>query len=1651
MQGLIIRFSFLSILLFFAPSVGQEIQVAAPSQVKVPTIAPKEVKSVSGTLPTGEKVLGGGIAIHRQDAKMIVQQAQMRGAIEWKDFSVGKKNTVEFKQPSAEAITLNRVVGSKLSEIYGQIKANGKVILTNPNGFVFHEGSLVDVHSFVVSTKDVMNPHDFLNGAPLLFKNTQLKDGKIILQAGASFTLKEAGLGCFISPFFQNYGMVLGQKSDVMILGAKAVSLDFYGDHLTGFHLSEGEEKVQIENSGVIDVGAGRVLVQAKTAEKLIESSINMAGDVRASSLQEKGGKITLDADGGTVTVSGKLGGASTSVHALGKEITVEKNATIDVSGPQGGGIYLGAHPKNNPDQKQISDVLTVQDGAVLKAEGIQKDGGEIRLYADKNLTVAGDLSVASQQGNGGTIELSTHTGKMDFSRMKMNLSAPQGEAGLFHLDPNFIAIYAEGADHVFTEADVTLTVDQLVGWLNAGNVLLEANTGIGLNGAITGWTNSSALYLKTVNAGSQFYIDGVVNIPLGGRVFLYGNPNNGQYPFASVGEFVNNSVGEHLPAVVILSLPNNYMPPDGYGNIWSNGGENMIFTNIQKHVVERTDTLVTSNGALQTSDPSLFFGIHLTQNQTILSSLGNLNADQTIIGSTFATSGAGVGTTDPGDSSPLPSGVYTLSFTTASATTDDSTTNLNRVITYQETDNGLFQTVSGSGDENFFGDLNIVQSAPVIAAGNFGVFANSLNGAVLANMYVTAQNVNLSATGAVGGIAGAAASVSGLGLLYVKDLNATGTITSGGGIFGSISNTAIDQMQVENVSIASSSQGAESGTVLGSLDSASIIGDITVDSVTETSKIIGNGFPVASDRIDNLTITGDAVLSQDINTTGNITVEGTFDPRNQALTAGGTVTLNSFYAATGSSVQITGEAGVAFNGGIFTLGANSTLTVSANNGTISFSAPLNSEGSTVSITADTVQLTGTTGLAAFNVTATTAINVPANITVSAGLSLNGPIVLGGDVTVSSVNVGDALDMVLGSSVDGGHDLIVNLPGENVTLGAVGQTTPLTSLQVGTANKNINLITLGGSVQTTGNQNYYGPVQLAEDITIAGDGVVFNGAIDSVQGETKSLSLGTGVHTAAFVDVGKTTPLASFSVTDPGSAVALFEGVNTVGDQNYAGALFIMGASTIVAGGDITIGNSVDGMKIWTWAVPSLAITASQTTISGVIGGGQFYQGQATVPLETLSITGATFLGANVTTSGAQTYNGPVTLTGDNVEIDTSSGDLTFTDTVDGDVAGTRGLTSFAAGTTFFQGNIGSTHPLNSLSDESGPVVLEGDSPITIAVGGILSFSYNISLVNDVTLSSGAIQLSGVTGQGHNLTLDGPTKLYMAAPITGVGTLKANSTMELQNSVTTTDDQIYNGLVTLENSQITLTGANITLANVTGRNEVHQDQLTSLTIQGQQTTLNGDMSGNMGDVSIGKTVLGADVTLTTTGSISLGAVTGNGRNLTANSSATVNFAGALGGTDVSTLENALTSVSISASAINFSGNVITTGAQSYTANALSAPNTVVFRSGNPPYESNPIPTLPSHRFNIYGINWPRHSDEARTSLDVGFFNNINVTPKVDKPDDPKIDPKVETYMQQEMSDKMTLPSDHFDPKAQEDKPKMSCVDQGGVQVCSVTI
>lgn len=365
---------------------------------------------------------------------MNIDQASWRAVINWNGFSLAGGNSIAFNQAmGAGSVTLNRVttVGNP-SQIFGTITAPGHVFIINPAGVLFGAGSQVNVGGLVASTLDVDDGAfaggDRVNtplagGGVLTFTRTDGVTGTITVDKGASITTTPGGTVALMGEGVSNAGQINVAQGSVGLLSGLSATLDYAGDGLTTFKVSNTTgnvaAKALVTNLGQITADGGRVNIAAMSTDPgaLV---VNQQGVIQARSLESRDGQIVLTGGGsnevgvsGTLDVSGtkaKVGGGS--VQMVGGALRID-GATIDASGTDGGTIIgIAAGVMMSPDNSLKVDGSTGKGGAVglLGLASVHADGafsatgatdGGVVVFNGKSVEVGQGTAVSAAGASG--------------------------------------------------------------------------------------------------------------------------------------------------------------------------------------------------------------------------------------------------------------------------------------------------------------------------------------------------------------------------------------------------------------------------------------------------------------------------------------------------------------------------------------------------------------------------------------------------------------------------------------------------------------------------------------------------------------------------------------------------------------------------------------------------------------------------------------------------------------------------------------------------------------------------------------------------------------------------------------------------------------------------------------------------------------------------------------------------------------------------------------------------------------------------------------------------------------------------------------------------------------------------------------------------
>ncbi|MCK9914438.1 filamentous hemagglutinin family protein [Microbacteriaceae bacterium K1510] len=100
-----------------------------------------------------------------------IEQMASRAVMTWQEYDVGAQTTLVYDQKgNRDWIALNRIDATGVpSRIAGQIKADGTVLIINPNGIIFTGSSQVNVNTLIATTHDIRSSAQasvFNSGSP---------------------------------------------------------------------------------------------------------------------------------------------------------------------------------------------------------------------------------------------------------------------------------------------------------------------------------------------------------------------------------------------------------------------------------------------------------------------------------------------------------------------------------------------------------------------------------------------------------------------------------------------------------------------------------------------------------------------------------------------------------------------------------------------------------------------------------------------------------------------------------------------------------------------------------------------------------------------------------------------------------------------------------------------------------------------------------------------------------------------------------------------------------------------------------------------------------------------------------------------------------------------------------------------------------------------------------------------------------------------------------------------------------------------------------------------------------------------------------------------------------------------------------------------
>ena len=248
-------------------------------------------------------VTAGQAEIHSQGDLTTITQSSQNAAINWQSFSVAPQETVQFKQPNSDSITLNRVTGNEASDIQGKIKANGHIFISNPNGVLIGNNAQINVGGLVATTQKISD-EDFMANR---FNFTG--EGKGVVENRGHIQVPKGGVVALVAPIVKNSGKITALQANTLLASAEHFSITLPSNNKFSYQITKGTLQGLVDNGGAILADGGYVVLTAKGLSAVKKSVINHSGTIQANTVSNKNGKIELlgDLDNSQLNVAGKL------------------------------------------------------------------------------------------------------------------------------------------------------------------------------------------------------------------------------------------------------------------------------------------------------------------------------------------------------------------------------------------------------------------------------------------------------------------------------------------------------------------------------------------------------------------------------------------------------------------------------------------------------------------------------------------------------------------------------------------------------------------------------------------------------------------------------------------------------------------------------------------------------------------------------------------------------------------------------------------------------------------------------------------------------------------------------------------------------------------------------------------------------------------------------------------------------------------------------------------------------------------------------------------------------------------------------------------------------------------------------------------------
>ncbi|CAH2571362.1 Mucin-21 [Planktothrix rubescens] len=1241
---------------------------------------------------------------------------------------------------------------------------------------------------------------------------------------------------------------------------------------LNGLNITGGNinsiAPMNLANSGLTINASGNVnLANILTTDSGI-INILATGNITTQNMTTAGGNITLESSNNIDTTAGILNslatatnGVSVNLKATNKINTgtiITGGETINLTSTNGAintqaGILDSSSSDNNGGNQTLNASGTITLGNIntsTASNSSNSQAGTLNILSGNNtINLTGDINTSATQGQGSNVNFNANvilpepnitintTGNNSAGNVTFNgtvNSSIESNAG-----SNSLTLETGTGDTTFNQAiGDNIPLQTLT--INSGNVVTQSpvnieNGGININATqdvnlgdtITTNNNSP---VNVVASGEIKTADIISN---GSRITLTSNTGN----INTASGILNSSSTTEDGGEINLNAAQNLTLGEINTRTESNLGSSQAGTlTLAGNTINLTNNIDTSANIGSGNNITFNSPVILDANTVTLTTLGTAGSGNVTFNNT-------VDSNTPGNANlTLQAGTGTVNINQAIGATNPLNT-LNLTSGDVNSNGGI--NLEGEGiNINSSGTVNLTQ--PITATNTATININAENNITTANLTTQGQAIILNSnTGNIdssGGIINSSSTNSNGGDITITtpanitlgeintstQTNQAGTLTVTGekiALTGNI-NTSGNSGTGSNSTFNNPVELNQPITVntSGTSGSGNIIFNNTINSIPANNNGLtiqaGNGNIQFNNTVN---LGGLEINAQTVNSNSPINL----DTGNLKINSSDTVTLpQDINTTNGSNVEITATNNI-ITGNITTNGQPITLNssngnITTNPGILNTSSP-NNGGNITIITPQTLNLggvnTSTSNGQAGNVTLNTGnnpiilngdINTSSNNGVGSQQQYNSPLQLASpNITLTSSGTNNSGDIIFNNSINGNSNLTLNAGSGNITFSTVGDSNPLSSLQVNTTG----LTTLKGNLTTNNNidfSNASGGTQLENPIIINTTGnngnILFNNS--PITG-SQTLTLNAGNGTISLNTVGNNNNPINGLIFQQASALNLFGDIYTSAGLNFSSVNTVN-----VSGNSVTLDTSIGNGAIDFIGSTLAGQGNSNLTLNAGSGNITFSTVGDSNPLSSLQVntTGLTTLKGNLTTnnnidfsnaSGGTQLENPIIIntTGNN-------GNILFNNSP---ITGSQTLTLNAGNGTISLNTVGNNNnPINGL-------IFQQASALNLFGDIYTSAGLNFSSVNTVNVSGNSVTLDTSIGNG---VID-----FIGSTLAGQGKLTLNAGNNDVNLDTFTTESSLNGLgitagTVQANAPITLGsgGLNINASNIVNLN-----------------------------------------------------------------------------------------------------------------------------------------------------------------------------------------------------------------------------------------